>query len=77
MSQYARQRPAELSAAKIWRCFRVLPVKFDFAFFYGLFYRILDKAIKPLKVERLFCADYGFEEQFQIVMTAFAYIPMG
>jgi hypothetical protein len=77
MSQYAQQRPAGSSVVKIWRCFRVLPVKFDFAFFYGFFYRILGKAVKPLKIERLFCPDYGLEEQFQIVVTPFAYIPMG
>jgi hypothetical protein len=57
--------------------FRILAADFDFAFFHRLFYRILGKAIKPLKIERLFCPDYGLEEQVQIVVTAFAYIPMG
>jgi hypothetical protein len=54
-----------------------LSADFDFTFFNGFLYRILGKAVKPLKIERLFCPDYGLEEQFQIIVTAFAYIPMG
>jgi hypothetical protein len=56
---------------------RNLPADFDFALFYGFFYSILGKAVKPLKIEGLFCPYYGFEEQFQIVVAAFAYIPVG
>jgi hypothetical protein len=49
---------------------------FDFAFFNGLFYRVLGKTVKPLKIEGLSCPNYRLEEQFQIVMTFFTYIPV-
>jgi hypothetical protein len=49
----------------------------DFAFFNGLFYRVLGKVVEPLKSEGLFCPYYGLDEQFQIVMTFFTYIPVG
>jgi hypothetical protein len=63
----------------VWRNVgeKKLPADFDFAFFYGLFYGVLGKAVKPLKIEGLFCPYYGFEEHIQIVVTAFTYIPVG